>query len=143
MELDASITGYHDALGAIVRGDPAPLLRAYSEADDVTLSNPWGPTRRGQDEVAAALEHAGTQFRDGGPQATGHDRAALFRGTDLACLVENERWQAKVSGRDELTPFELRVTTVFRREDRGWTVVHRHADPITVVNPKGVLGRPD
>ncbi len=26
--------------------------------------------------------------------------------------------------------YELRVTTVFRREDGEWRVVHRHADPV-------------
>jgi hypothetical protein len=67
---------------------------------------------------------------------------ARFVGSDLACTVENERWQAKVRGADEVSPFELRVTTVFRLEDGAWKVVHRHADPITTVNPAGVLGKP-
>jgi hypothetical protein len=29
----------------------------------------------------------------------------------------------------------LRVTTVWRREDSEWKVVHRHGDPITTMRP--------
>jgi len=36
---------------------------------------------------------------------------------------------------DELTPFALRVTMVFRPEEGEWKVVHRHADPITTSQP--------
>jgi ketosteroid isomerase-like protein len=50
---------------------------------------------------------------------------------ELAYIVEIERYQAKVGGSDEVTPVSLRCTTVFRREDDGWKIVHRHADPIT------------
>jgi ketosteroid isomerase-like protein len=45
--------------------------------------------------------------------------------------VEVERLRSKVGGREDLAPVELRVTTVFRREDGRWRIVHRHADPIT------------
>jgi hypothetical protein len=27
------------------------------------------------------------------------------------------------------------VTTIFRSEDDGWRIVHRHADPITTPRP--------
>jgi ketosteroid isomerase-like protein len=56
-------------------------------------------------------------------------------GGELACIVELEEWNAKVGGREEVTPFTLRVTTLFRAEGGGWKVVHRHADPITTAQP--------
>lgn len=142
MDLDETIALYHLALAEIVKGDPEPLKRLYHHGDDMTLANPWGPTQRGWADVSAATDRAASQFRDGSPQSASHERLALHAGADLAYLVENERWQAKVSGRDEVTPFELRVTTVFRREAGVWNVVHRHADPITTVNPDGVLAKP-
>jgi len=50
---------------------------------------------------------------------------------DLAYEVGIEHSRAKLGGAAEKVPISLRVTTVFRREDDGWKIVHRHADPIT------------
>jgi ketosteroid isomerase-like protein len=142
VDLDETIDVYHRALAEIVKGDPEPLKRLYHHGDDMTLANPWGPAQRGWPDVSAATDRAASQFRDGSPQSRPHERLALHADADLAYLVENECWQAKVSGRDEITPFELRVTTVFRREEDEWKIFHRHADPITTLNPDGVLGKP-
>jgi ketosteroid isomerase-like protein len=60
-------------------------------------------------------------------------------GADLASTMEVERWEAKVGERDEVTPFVLRVTSTFRREDESWKLVHRHADPISTADPEGPL----
>ena len=139
MDLDEVIVAYREACAEVVRGDATSLERLYSRRDDVTLANPWGPARRGWSEVSQTVERAATQFRDGGPQPVGHEQLSCFVGAELVCLVENERWQAKVAGGDEVTPFELRATTVFRLEDGTWKVVHRHADPITTANPRGPL----
>jgi len=46
-----------------------------------------------------------------------------------------ERVKAKIGGREDVTPFALRVTTIFRPEDGAWRIVHRHADPITTARP--------
>src|SRR6478672_2379016 len=94
VDLDSTLEAYHDALGHIVNGDAEPLQRLYSHRDDVTLSNPWGPSRRGWADVSAGVARAASQFRDGAPQSRPHDHLALFVGADLVCLVENERWQA-------------------------------------------------
>jgi ketosteroid isomerase-like protein len=49
----------------------------------------------------------------------------------MAHLVEIERFETKVAGADEISPAALRVTSVFRRGDDGWKLLHRHADRIT------------
>jgi hypothetical protein len=46
-------------------------------------------------------------------------------------VVEIERAKAKIGGREDITPFDLRVTMIYRPEEGTWKVVHRHADPIT------------
>src|SRR5215207_7094809 len=42
-----------------------------------------------------------------------------------------ERVKAKIGGSEDITPFALRVTMIFRPEEGIWKIVHRHADPIT------------
>ena len=56
-------------------------------------------------------------------------------GADLGCLVEIERARAKVAGGDELVPIAIRATSIFRQEEDGWRLVHRHADPIVSTRP--------
>jgi len=45
---------------------------------------------------------------------------------DLAYTVGYERNRVKVEGVP--TTYTLRVTHVYRREDGGWRIVHRHGD---------------
>ena len=54
---------------------------------------------------------------------------------ELAYIVWIERVKAKLGGRQEIAPFDLRVTMIFRPEDGTWKVVHRHADPLTTARP--------
>jgi ketosteroid isomerase-like protein len=53
----------------------------------------------------------------------------------LAYIVQIEQLKAKVGARMAITPFALRTTMIFRPEDGGWKIVHRHADPITTPEP--------
>jgi len=131
-DLVAFIERDHQALDAIVKGDPEPKKRLYSRRDDVTLANPFGLPARGWQKVAETLERAASQLRDG--QALAFDRIAEYATAELAYIVEIERYRGKV-GTSEAAPNALRVTTVFRREDGEWRIVHRHADPITGPRP--------
>ena len=132
-DLDQVIEQYHLALDEIMRGSPDGYKRVYSRRDDATLANPFGPPARGWEEVAKTLERAASHYRDG--ETTGFENVAKYVTAELAYTVEIERCQAKVEGRDDVTPIAVRVTTIFRPEEGAWKVVHRHADPITTARP--------
>jgi ketosteroid isomerase-like protein len=138
MDLDDTIGEYHRALDEFSRGDPAPVKALYSHRDDGTLANPFvGPPALGWTKVAEALDYASSRFRDG--EMSEYKTISRIDGADLAVLLEIEEWKARVGGRDEISPFTLRVTTVFRSEDGAWKLVHRHADPISTPDPSGPL----
>ena len=84
---------------------------------------------RGWDEIAKTTEHAASLRRDG--RATGFEIVAKYVTPELAYVVQIEHLESKVGEREEITPYALRVTMIFRPEDGTWKVVHRHADPIT------------
>jgi ketosteroid isomerase-like protein len=132
-DFDEVLEQYHLALDEIMKGSAEGYKRVYSRRDDVTLANPFGPPVRGWDEVAKTLERAASHYRDG--EATGFENVAKYITPELAYTVEMERMQAKVGGREDITPITARVTTIFRPEEGTWKVVHRHSDPISTPQP--------
>jgi ketosteroid isomerase-like protein len=128
-EFDRLIERQHEAVDRFTKGDHEPLAALWSRADDVTLGNPFGPFVRGFEAVNQTMERAAALYRDG--RALGFDRLAEHVGEDVAFLVEVERVEAKMGGRTEVSPVSLRCTSIFRREEGDWRLVHRHADPIT------------
>jgi ketosteroid isomerase-like protein len=133
LNLDQVIEQYHLALGEIVKGNPELYKQLFSHRDDVTLGNPFGPFARGWNQVAETLERAASNYKEG--EATSFEIVSKHVTLDLACLVEVESVEAKVGGREDVTPVSLRCTTILRPEDSTWKVVHRHADPITSAQP--------
>ena len=121
------------ATRGFLKGNPGPLKKVYSHRHDVTLANPLGPPVRGWEQVAATLEHAASQVQDG--EIVGFENVAKYVTPELAYIVEVERYKAKVGGGEKLAPISLRVTSIYRREDGVWKIVHRHADPITTAQP--------
>ena len=132
-DVDRLIERYHLALGEFLKGNPEPVKEMVSHKDDVTLANPLGPPARGWDEVAKTIDHAASTIRDG--EIIGFETISKLVTPELAYILEIERQEAKLGGNDDLTPFALRVTMIFRPEDGEWKLVHRHADPITTPQP--------
>jgi hypothetical protein len=132
-DFDEVVEQYQRALGEFVKGNPEPNTRVFSHREDVSLANPLGPAVRGWEQVAATLERAASHIREG--EVTGFDIVVKYVTPELAYIVRVERSKAKLGGRQEIVPFDLRVTTIFRPEDDTWQVVHRHADPITTARP--------
>ena len=128
-ELAQTIEEDHQANNALVTGDPAPKKRMFSRRDDVTLANPLGPPIQGLSNIEKQLDGIASIVREG--ELFDFERISEYATPDLAYVVEIERSRAKFGGSDELRPFSLRATTIWRREDDGWRISHRHADPIT------------
>jgi ketosteroid isomerase-like protein len=101
---------------------------------------PFFPPRRGWSAVEEAMDRAAANYSDG--RALGFESVSRLVTPELAYLVEVERYQAMVGGSPELTAVSLRCTTIFRREDHSWKIVHRHADPISFArSPESVIER--
>lgn len=118
---------YRRALLEIVRGNPDVYKQMYSEAEDITLANPYGGVVRGRDEVLKRLDLAASNYRDG--ELVGFETITRHLGTDFVYTVEIERVRAKVAGRDDFDDIAIRVTSIFLREGGEWKLAHRHADP--------------
>ncbi len=132
-DVDELIEQFHLAQGEVVKGNPEPVKKLFSHRDDVTLANPFAPPARGWEQVAATTERAASPFRDG--ELTSIEIVAKYVTPELAYVVEIEQGKAKVGGREDITPWALRATMIFRPEEGTWKVVHRHADPITTAQP--------
>jgi ketosteroid isomerase-like protein len=79
------------------------------------------------------MEHAASLRRDG--EASSFETVTKYVTPELAYVVQMERLKAKIGGREDITPYALRATMIFRPEDGVWKVVHRHADPIITAQP--------
>ena len=132
-DLNQVIERFQRALNEFLKGNPEPNKEMFSHQQDVSLANPFGPPARGWEQVAATMERAASNLRDG--EIVAIENIAKCVTPELAYTVWLERQQAKVSGREDITPFALRVTMIYRPEDAVWKVLHRHAAPITTPQP--------
>jgi ketosteroid isomerase-like protein len=132
-DLDVVIEQYHRAAADFIKGDPEPYKRLFSQRYDVTLGNPFGPVGRGWTDVAGIMDRAASQYTDG--EITRFENIAKYATPELAYIVEVERFSTRIAGREALSPVALRTTSIFRREDGTWKIVHRHADSVTTARP--------
>ena len=136
----AAVDGLDEALEQIklagnefLKGNPEPQKMIFSHREDATLLNPFGSLDHGFEQVAETIERFASQLSDG--EITSFDVLEKYVTPELACVVWVERSKAKAGGRQEVLPFELRVTLVLRPEEGTWKVVHRHADSMTMAQP--------
>jgi ketosteroid isomerase-like protein len=120
---------YRRSLEAFIRGDPEPQKGLWSRRDDITLANPLGPPAKGYDRVCAVMDIAAAQIRDG--EGMTLETISFVETPDLAYELDIQRGRMRLGDADEMATVALRVTSIFRREDDGWKLVHRHADPLT------------
>lgn len=111
---------------ALHNGDPGPRSALWSRNDPVTL---FGAllTKTGWAEIAPVFEWLASRFSN--CESFEYEVLAAGANADLAYIVGVEHTTASVGG-GAPEPYALRVTTIFRREDGEWKVVHRHGDPV-------------
>jgi ketosteroid isomerase-like protein len=132
-KIDELLEHYHGALAEFLKGNPEPVRNMFSQQADVTLANPLSPPLRGWGQVAPAIDYAASVLREG--EIVGIEQVMKSVTPELAYVVQIERSNVKVPGREDMMPTALRVTMIFRPEDGVWKVVHRHADPMNMGQP--------
>jgi ketosteroid isomerase-like protein len=116
-----------EAASALIRGDIRSYVALVRHADDYTLMPPsGGEPRRGFDASDQALEALARYFQGGEAEL---EVFQSYAPGDLVVLVAIERQHGEVGGLPD-QDWSLRVTLVFRRDEGGWRLVHRHADPL-------------
>jgi ketosteroid isomerase-like protein len=112
-------------------GDCAPWIELLSHRADVAVLGAYGGVVTGWDEVSARFARTAAGYGEGGAGGTtSRENIATWIGTDIACVVDIEQHRTALEGGAEPVTFRYRTTHVLRREDDGWRVVLRHADPL-------------
>jgi len=111
---------------AFVNGDAGALDGISTRQSPATIFSPKGDVVQGADAVMAANGGAAAAFDKG--SSNGFEILHQHSSGDLAYWVGLQRSLVRVKGQDEPVPFNLRVTEIFRREEGGWKLIHRHAD---------------
>jgi ketosteroid isomerase-like protein len=110
---------------ALHNGDASRRAALWSHEDPVTV---FGAVRNasGWSEVGPAFDWVASRFSNG---SFDYEVIAAGASGDLGYIAGIEHTTASVAGAPP-EAYELRVTTVCRREGGEWKVVHRHADPV-------------
>lgn len=135
--LGTTMTRYREAETALHNGDAAPRKAMWARTDPVTLLGA-AFSARGWQEIEPIFDRLQASFSK--CTSCEHEVIAAGASGDLGYIVAFEHTTASVNGSRSL-PYTLRATTVFRREDDEWKVVHRHADPVASGNAAELVQR--
>jgi ketosteroid isomerase-like protein len=130
-DFDQVVEQYHRALIELGKGNSEPTKEMFSRREDVSAAGGFGGVLHGWKQVAENTEFAASRFKRG--EASSFESVVKYATPDLGYVVEIERYRAKLVGREDVVPVALRVTSIFRREDGIWRLVHCHGDPITSI----------
>ncbi len=124
----------HVALRQHTSGNPRPFLDLWSHAADVSLMGGVGGHQVGFDQVSELLTASAKTLN----YETWSAESLARRFTDtLGFTVELEHLTRQISGQTE--ELSLRATSIYRREEGAWKVIHRHGDSLMSVeiDPEG------
>ena len=113
-------------------GNAAAYKALWSHSGDVTLSGGFGgKIEKGWPAVSERLDWAASQFKNG---TNTIERISFGANGNIGYIVQIEHIRFR-NPAGEATTRDLRVTMVFRKEKKRWSIVHRHADGQTTKVP--------
>ena len=113
---------------AYVQGEPTPLGEIVSRRGAATFFGPRGGTVRGAGKVWSRYKRDSGNFDSDSTSSlkTLHQSA----GKEIGYWIGIQSAVAHLQGKKTRVPMKLRITEIYRRENLGWKLVHRHADPL-------------
>jgi hypothetical protein len=125
---DRFLRRYEAANTAFVNGDPSLWLSITADQDPVSIFGGFGGLGdAGLAAVDQRYQLAAGAFRPSGTDVDFDYLVKDVRGR-LAYTVAIERSDVIYAGHEAPQPQVLRVTMIFRLDNGGWKIVHRHAD---------------
>lgn len=133
---------YAAANAALMKGDARSYMAGVGGlTPDFVLMSPFGgEPSRAAEYTAERIDRMGRFFRNG---TFDQQVIATYTTKDMVVLATIERAEVEVGGLPR-QPWALRVTSVFVRRSNGWSLAHRHADPLAVgisLEQAAALGR--
>jgi ketosteroid isomerase-like protein len=126
-DVDELIAIMAEAAQAFIGGDMARYFALMHHTDDFTLMPPTGgEVGRDSENSAERIAEMVRFFKRG--ECT-LEVVETYASGDLAVLVAFEHQHGEVGDYPD-QDWSLRVTLVFRREESGWRLAHRHADAL-------------
>jgi ketosteroid isomerase-like protein len=122
---------------AFENGHSGPRKALWSHQDPVTLFGAEA-SARGWEEVEPIFDRLADSFSDG--QSCIYEVVGAGVSGDPAYVAAIERSVAGTLGSHPQT-FTLWVTTIFRREQGEWKIVHRHGDPLDAASREALAHR--
>jgi ketosteroid isomerase-like protein len=119
-------TTLYEAELALHNGDAAPRRALWSRNEPVSVLGAWRNARGQQelDDLFASLERSFSDCTSYSFELQAYDVVG-----DMAYTAGLEHTSASVDGKPR--SYTLRATQVYRLEDGGWRVAHRHGDTVT------------
>lgn len=124
---DALIALAAEKNAAFMNGEMDRWLRLVRIAQDFTLMEPFGgPASHGFDASPEKMLNRAAYFQNADTEL---EVEATYASDEIIVLVMIERQRGEVGGMAK-QDWSLRVTEVYRKDESGWALVHRHADPL-------------
>lgn len=111
-----------------INGDPTLWKQLCSQSNDATILGGFGGYEKGWNEVGTRYNWASSQFKASGAQKR-FEYVSKVVSEKMAYTIAIERSEFLLARQEKTTSEALRVTQIYRKENGGWKLLHRHADP--------------